>query len=261
MIDKKYIELINKEIDGLNSQKDSAKLKEYLAKNSEAQNLYDDLVKLSHTLRRVNDFDPPPNLKKHILNSIKWNKYTFKEKRNFLIPPIPSIRFKFNFVYTFSAGLIVGIIIYSIFLNKILKTTSLDISHLTGTLIINDSSLKFETTEQLEINLKEGYGTLNIKNAENLVLAELYLTTQKQIEVVLEYAEQDMILNSLTHLNQKGIHANIGDNYIKINHTGDHKYIFIFKDKTSAITPISFKVFSDGTLLYEKTILTKRGGK
>lgn len=261
MIEKKYIELINKEIDRVNLPKDSIKLKEYLRNNPEAQNLYDELVNLSKMLQQVDDVEPSPNLKKNILNSIQWGKNAVKRDRSFLKSVIPSLQFKFNFnfVYAFSAGLIAGIIIYSLS-DKIHKSTSVDFSRLTGTFIIGESSEVFEPVEKLNISLSGIDGTFNLKSAKGLILAELYLKTQKPVEVVLEFDEQDLEFNGLRHLNSGGIQLNVSRDQLKLTHVGDHKYIFVFRDKTSAVQPLHFSIFSNGALVYEKTLYTETRG-
>jgi hypothetical protein len=261
MVEKKYIELINKEIDGVNLPRDRIKLKEYLKNNPEAQNLYDDLVNLSNLLHQVDDAEPSPNLKKNILNSIPWEKQAVKPDRNFLQSLIRSLQFRFNFnlIYAFSAGLIAGIIIYTLS-DKIQKSTPVDISRLTGTFIIGESSEVFEPVQKLNINLSGIDGTFNLKSAKGLMLAELYLRTQKQVEVVLEFDEQGLDFSGFRHLNKGGLQLNVSTDQLKLTHVGDHKYIFVFRNKTPALQPLHFNIFSDGALVYEKTLYTETRG-
>ena len=68
MIDTKYIEHINKEIDGLNTPEESIALREYLSDNPEAQKLFDELMEISRMLESVPPIEPSQNLKKYILN-------------------------------------------------------------------------------------------------------------------------------------------------------------------------------------------------
>jgi hypothetical protein len=70
MIDERYIELINKELDGFNTEAESKELEEYLSDNGEALQYYDELLRTASALKRVEEVEPPSFLKTHILNSV-----------------------------------------------------------------------------------------------------------------------------------------------------------------------------------------------
>ena len=82
MIDTKYIELIHREIDGLNSAHESAELQRFISSSHEAKDLYDELVAVSHMLHEIRSVDPSPNVKKIILNSIDTSRYTAINKQS-----------------------------------------------------------------------------------------------------------------------------------------------------------------------------------
>ena len=263
MIEEKYIELINKEIDGVNSPKDSAKLEEYLTKNTEAQELYSELVMTSNMLNNVNELEPHPNLKKNILNSIQWDKYTVKAskaRRNPFESLINALQFNFNFkyAYAFAVGLIMGIVTYSLFVENVQRNTSTDISDLYGTMILKGIPESFEIANYIEINLDEVYGTINIRYSKDIVLAELNLKTQQEIEMVFEFDEDDIRFNGFIQLNNVRNNLDISENYLKLTNIGENKYIIIFNDKTQSVTPMNFKIFLSDVLLYEKSVSTGR---
>ncbi len=45
MIEERYVELINKELDGLNTESESQELEKYLSENVEALTYYEDLLR------------------------------------------------------------------------------------------------------------------------------------------------------------------------------------------------------------------------
>jgi hypothetical protein len=53
MIDERYIELINKELDGLNTESESKELEQFLSENDEALQYYDGLLHAASALKRV----------------------------------------------------------------------------------------------------------------------------------------------------------------------------------------------------------------
>jgi len=71
MIDERYIELINKELDGFNTEAESKKLEDFLSDNAEALQYYDELLRAASVLKRIEEVEPPSFLKTHILNSVK----------------------------------------------------------------------------------------------------------------------------------------------------------------------------------------------
>src|SRR5258708_23630965 len=74
MINDQTIELIHKEIDRLNSAEESALLRDRLAADPQAQELYDDLLKLGSILKSVEAVEPPRYLKNTIINSVQFHR-------------------------------------------------------------------------------------------------------------------------------------------------------------------------------------------
>ena len=70
MIDQKYIELINHEIDGVITPKQKSMLDNYLKKNPQAEKLYQELIATSKIIDQIPAIEPSENLKKRIMNSI-----------------------------------------------------------------------------------------------------------------------------------------------------------------------------------------------
>jgi hypothetical protein len=259
MIEEKYIELMNKDIDGLLSPKENAALQEYLAKNQDAQAFHDDLHMLSKMLDQVVAVDPPSNLKKNILNSIRLKKHVERERRGLLqsLPSFLNMKVNYRYAFSFSAGLIVGLLIYSLFTN-LNKNTFLDNSELTGTIFLDGGSEKLRTADKVEVNLEEITGTIEIKYLKNLALAEINLTAQPEIELLIEFDENDVVFDGFRQLDPSASRIEIAENFLSLTNKGKNRYTVVFKKKPSIITPLNFKIFSNGALLFEKTILANK---
>jgi hypothetical protein len=122
--------LINKEIDKTITGREIVMLKKYLAENTEAQEYYDNLIRLSRVLNQVNDVEPPAELKNRILNSVRTNRPPAREKENIFHVLTAALKPKVNlkYAYAFSAGIMVGIAIFVLFINKLGNIPSLDVS-------------------------------------------------------------------------------------------------------------------------------------
>ncbi len=83
MIDERTVELIHREIDGLNTPEETSMLRSRLPEDPEAQELYEDLVKLGAILKTVAPAEPPGYLKTSILNTIPFRPQPANRTRGF----------------------------------------------------------------------------------------------------------------------------------------------------------------------------------
>jgi len=113
MIDERTIELINKELDGLNDETESKELEQLLGENEEALQYYDELLRAASTLKRMEHAEPPSFLKTHILNTI--TNLPAKERAGIgwikTILEAFSRRTSTKYAVVFASGLCVGILL------------------------------------------------------------------------------------------------------------------------------------------------------
>jgi hypothetical protein len=258
-IDSSLVELINKEIDGINSRADSAKLKEYLAENREAKDLYNDLVRVSTLLKTVDEVEVPRSLRASILNTIDSSRYAVRERRNPLRSVIDLLpqRVSLRYAFVFSFGLVVGLVIYALFVDMN-KDASIDISKLHGTMVLNRASESFETADNVEINLDKVHGTVTTKHARGLLSIEVNLQSQQEIETLLEFDPSAISFTSFEQPDNAKNNVNIRENSLRLTGSGDNKCLLMFNDKAPAATSVNLKIFSSGTLVYEKVLSTRR---
>jgi hypothetical protein len=113
MIDERYIELINKELDGFNTEAESKELEEYLSDNSEALQFYDELLRAASALKRVEEVEPPSFLKTHILNSVKALPIPARPGFGWIHAALDMFRQRpvVRYSVVFASGLCVGILL------------------------------------------------------------------------------------------------------------------------------------------------------
>jgi hypothetical protein len=80
MIPEKLTDLIHRAIFDTISDKERGELKACLEKEPEARRLYDDMVKMAGLLKDCPEVEPPPNLKRRILNVVKTRKRVMLEE-------------------------------------------------------------------------------------------------------------------------------------------------------------------------------------
>ena len=116
MIAERYIELINKELDGFNTESESKELRQFLSDNDEARRYYDELQRATSALKRVAQVEPPAFLKIHILNSIKSLPLPVRSKTGWMDTVLELFRRSPSARYSvvFASGLCVGALLLAI---------------------------------------------------------------------------------------------------------------------------------------------------
>jgi len=252
MDNKKLQELINKEIDGLNTPEESKQLKEYLRRNPEAENLYNDLCKLSESLNKVEKVNPPSDLKKTILNSIDVKKYAQKERKPFkFFELISGYRFNFRYAYIFIVGLALGVFIYYSLFDSVHKP---DTSRLIGTMIINETSEYLEPVSKIHIHSNDISGTVSVKSKENILFVEFELKTKRYIETVIESIKNDLDFLALSRLNNNNLQCTVDKKTIHIRHKGESNYIVFLTEPVPGIPQLDLKFYANGSLLMKKNL-------
>ena len=254
MIDRKTEDLINRDIDGVLSPQEANRLNEYLSTDPEAQNYYDELVNLAQMLSQAEEVDPRPTLKKNILNSIPAQKYKNLQTQD-RTHSFNAWRFRLNYrlIFAFALGLIVGIFTYSFFTELPLNNNS----NLIGTILLSDSDSKFKPADQSEITLPEINGTVSTQYAGDIVLFRIDLTTQFEIEVVVEFDGGDLRFAGFQTKKYSAGQINVSSNELRLVNKGRHDYVLVFEDKTSTNSQFTVKMVAD-KVLYEKTFGTRK---
>ena len=70
MMNDRIVELINREIDGLNSQAESHELNTILSSNPSAKKYFDSQMQISEALSRLPASEPPTTIKQIVMNEI-----------------------------------------------------------------------------------------------------------------------------------------------------------------------------------------------
>jgi len=255
MIADKYIELIHREIDGLNSPQEAAQLKDHLAANPAAQKLYDELVAISVMTREVKPVEPPAHLQNVIMNSLPANRYGapsqtswWAEWREWL-----EVKFNFKYVYAFAGGLAVGVTLFVLASQTTLP--ALDSDKLSGTMIQRDRQSEFETIKSLEINHDGVTGKIEVKQSAEAVRAELALDSAQLIELTISFDEKQLGFTSLTMLEESAAgEAILIPGVVQLAHVGRQSYAVVLMKKDTAASTLEFKIVRAGEVLDERAI-------
>jgi hypothetical protein len=255
MIDKKNIELINKDIDGEITTIEQQRLHSFLNANPEAQKFHDKLRQISELLNKIPKVEPSPNIKKYVMNSIDLTRYSTAKKRirfrsifsSLFFKPIPKL------AYTFALGILVGILVYSVLLENVISKRGMDVTDFYGTVGINEQA-GFTTIQNIPIALPEIKGTISVKRLENIVVFETDMHSLKEMEIQFEYDNLHLQFSHFNSGSQAKMSFDFGENYIRTSCTGAIQYSLFFNELAAAGNSVILKLFVAGEVCYMQSI-------
>ena len=243
MTEKKYIELINKEVDGLISEKEKHQLHEYLEKDLQAKNLYQETTNTSELLKQVIEVEPSPNLKKRILNSIELKSYAPEYTKKSVRSSISEWFTNLNprSVYAFAAGVIIGLIIYSVFLTNMVQEQSMNNSNFYGTIGIPDNA-NIHQLDQMPIDLLDVTGTVGFYKFDNIVWFEINMTNSDRCTMALNFDQKIINFDSYNPLNHSNNSIRNEKNKVTIAVNENSHFLLMFKQNSTENTRIDLEI-------------------
>jgi len=252
MIEKRLIELMNKEIDGANSPDESAALQAYLQSNDEGRRYYEELRGVATLFSAAGEITPPQDLDRAIMASI-----TEQEARRTVGADGRSVLGVFSprrkLAYSFAAGLGFGLILILILLNALPKPNMLDRRDLYGALTERHNREAVIATEHALLNAANLMGSVGVEYRAHSVTVILDLEGTGELETTLAPAlslpVESVRAPSCTAFDVRTTSAAV---MVK---TGGHCGIIVtFADETGAQPAVNVSISSGGIQLFERTI-------
>jgi hypothetical protein len=188
MIEERYIELMNKELDGANTPDESAALRSFLASSEEARRVYDELRGLAGMFAAAGEITPPRDMKRTIMAAIAGRE-AFRgarraERRRFLDALTP----RKKVAYSFAGGVAFGLVALIILLGVMPRDGGPDRKDLYGTLAGRRSAEDVVASESVSIETADVSGRVTAQYRDNSLAIALDLDAPHEIEVVLSPA-------------------------------------------------------------------------
>ena len=242
MIDKKYIELMNREIDAVINSDEKRDLHHYLSVNPEAAEYFDELVSATNALNQVPEPAVPENLGKRIINSIDFSRYAVRTKNSRAFGFFRG--FNLRYAFTFAAGLLAGIFIYALFT---ITTENYSQNDVSGTIGIENTV----TLREIPINLNDIQGNISLKEKNDLYLFEISLNSSSLVDLTISYPDQLKLENF-----KPGIPGRISlvtaGNFIKASNSGSQEYLFSFTGIGTNPSPVHIELSRYGKKVFER---------
>jgi anti-sigma factor RsiW len=189
MIDEKYIELIQAEVDGELPEQHRADLSRFLLTNPEARALRDELRQVCATLGRVPAVEPPQGLRESILAAIPGATAARTPRRS------SATRFQyFRVAAAFAGGLLVSAIAFQVGAGR---QAAFDVSEVAGTLASQDPVARSSPVDTASVSLEQVSGTVSLFRSATMRVVEFDLAVRQPLEVVVVHDGQQARFSGL----------------------------------------------------------------
>ena len=262
MIDHTYIDLINGEIDGVNSPADSEKLYRFLDANEKAKTYHEVLERIVRRMEAQPQVEPPAELLDRIMATIPgarppaFEHTASRETAGFFswlreAWTRPQIRL----AATFSFGFIVAAIVFTTIGYRGNSGDPLDQYQLSGTMKTIDSSDGFEQIGALAVDLEQVHGEVRLLESESTLLADVDLDSAGEIEWVLQYDDDDVAFEGFRRFARGSSEVAAAGTEMRVTHRGDNRFLLFFSQKDDSPAPIKIQIFAADRLIYEDAIV------
>ncbi|TLY31089.1 MAG: hypothetical protein E6K56_05650 [Ignavibacteria bacterium] len=254
MIEERYITLIHREVDGLNSAEESSDLRSYLSHDAGASDYYRDILKLSNMLGAVPLVEPPLNLKKRILNSIAVH---LPSRRQNLVSAmaaqfVQSLRIHKSYAFVFASGLAIGIIGFSLLDGGSPPNQRESISHISGTMTRPGPFPALMFYDQGDLGAADVRGQVTLRGSRDLLLVELQVKGGRDVDVALDFAQDDVGFSSFSQQNPEPDNLRMEPNSVRVGNAGENQYTLIFSRKSHNVVPVKVSFYRFSKLLSDR---------
>ena len=251
MIDNKYIVLINKDIDKTISQLEKKILEEHLEINSDAKELHKELLRTEELLDQLPDREPSVNLKKRILNSIDYNRYSETKKKSLfseyfgnLITGSPR-----KIAISFALVLIIGsLILFNIYIVPNINNDLAD-QNVYGTMGLH----KAELLEVLSIDEGKISGDIQINREADYYKFKIDVNSVDKYNLQIEFDPNNISIEQYPNENN----VTISENKSSISFTNSTRLSkeLVFKSNKQSEDKFSIKLFNENNKIFQQEIV------
>lgn len=257
-MDDHVLELIHREIDGINSPTEQQELHDLIAADGDAKSLYNDLFSTVHALERVEFHEPPLRLKQAIMSALPANRYAPARPRAAFewrdaARRLLQIRPRLGYAYTFAVGLVAGLALVGVW-GSVMPDAS---STVYGTLISRDAVASMQPVEDVQINIDGVDGTVRVQAGDQQALLELSLDTRHPVEVHVAFDDARLPLRGLTRLDDEpGAMLSTEPGLVKLAAHGRHSYLFAFDNRVAG-TKLHLQILQNGQVRFQEDLSTQ----
>ena len=254
------IELINKEIDGLNSPEETSRLLHVIEENKHAKLLFEDLKQIDKILGNFRSVDPPAYLHNHIVNSLPRTHKQERKIRSFLSLPIsfPFVNIRSAYVVTLFIGIAVGLFSTMFFLvhnvnnpENLLQVSGSSVTQISQTELVLVDEAYFAIPGASDINV-------SVKYSPEAVFVGIRGNSKTHIDFFVEFPPDMLTFDSFHQFGGEGNQVTSEKDKININFNGESNIGILFGRHALTNVPLNIKLSMKGQMIGQKAFMVNK---
>lgn len=245
MMEQKYVDLMNQELDGVNSPSQSRKLAEYLESDPDARQYYLELQDALQIFQKVDLLEPPQGLLESVMSTIGASEPAWAARR----PQERSGRGWLDFfrparAVTFATGALFGLILFAGItqFNPGADDSGNDFMRGTATALLDSSP---GSHLPRTIDLPGVRGQLRVLDRKNGTLVQLELESAGPVRIEIKHDEQ-LALEAFHATPPGRYELSAAGRSAEIAHTGSGEYYLLFSHLEGIDAEIEFLILAEG---------------
>jgi hypothetical protein len=257
MIDERYEELINKELDGLNTESESKELEQFLSENSEALQYYDELLRAASALKRIEQVEPPSFLTTHILNSVKALHVPTQSGLGW----IHTIRELFRqrpvarYALVFASGLCVGILLL-VLANSWSQDEMPDIAKVSGSMVLPTELSRLQKIDSVALDGSGFRSIFKTLRGDGNIIVECAVAAAENLRLELSADPDELKFVGVNRLGGTENDVMATGGRVIFTGTKSEHGLITFAEVASPKQPIEVRVYKGGTVIGNVSIRT-----
>ena len=256
MIGKRLIELMNAEIDGVNSPEESRVLHEHLDANPDARRHYEELKDVGRVFAEADEVSPPKALSRTIMRAVAARghpdvKMGLLERMREALGPAPRMRL----AYAFAGGMVVGLGLFLLISATLPQMLPGDAANLLGT--IGGGERCLVAADPVSFDVPGASGSASVRYCAETVTLELSLSSESEVIVVLSY-DENIDFDGLRALQSGDYAIRVMGHRAELTHMGTGDYDLLFTDYAESHLPLRMSVLAAGRSVFESSVPPER---
>jgi hypothetical protein len=259
MVDDRFIELVQRELDGVLSGSEEEELRRYLDSAGDARQYREELRAAVQHVAALPVVAPPPQLKSEILRAVRRRgaAQPIRSSLRTRLARAFESRVAFNYVYAFSAGVILGVALYGLVAR--LEQPVPSASDVSGALLPRAVTGTSVLTEELQIDTLGMTALIRVREMDGMHLADLTLRSGSPVRAVVDFNAGALCLSGFSQTRQSPETIRVGDSRIEIGTTGPNDLAFLFEARSPGqpLPPISVTLLSSAGTVQRSVNLSR----
>ncbi len=250
MLDRKTIDLINKDLDDVISAKERVHLSRRLAEDSDARAYREEMKQVSALLQKMPDADPPENMKKYVMNTVRARAHGAHAEESFVERLKTSLTNSWlpGRPFAFVLGLLAGIVIYAAAFSDLDKQMAPE--NLGGT-ISPTSNNKSALVFPVALEAATGTFTLECRDDMTIIRSDIVPSQPLVLEIGLDPLHSKLATYELVGRSPESVQMN--DASVRIALARPHQSTLTFESISDGKEAFSVRMLTD-VLFFDETI-------